>query len=52
MEPLYLTTGVQGIGREGSYTLIQSLRGAERYERGLGLLGKNSDGNYFARDEL
>ena len=52
MEPLYLSTGVQEIGREGSYTLIQPLRGAERYEHKLGLLGKNSGGKFLARDEL
>ncbi|PVH76871.1 hypothetical protein DL98DRAFT_561805 [Cadophora sp. DSE1049] len=38
MEPLYLTTGVQEVGRRGSYSLIQPVRGAGCYERGLGVL--------------
>ncbi|KAH9221722.1 hypothetical protein DL95DRAFT_355051 [Leptodontidium sp. 2 PMI_412] len=35
MTPLYLTTGVQEVGKEGSYTVIQPLGGAAYYERQL-----------------
>ncbi|KAH7393664.1 hypothetical protein BKA64DRAFT_92870 [Cadophora sp. MPI-SDFR-AT-0126] len=38
MRPLYLSTGVQEVGRTGSYSVIQPLRGADCYERGLGIL--------------